>query len=643
MRRILHNLYVQCRRALVQLCLLVPAPLRARLSRNPWLSRIYVYFDDARYEPVLDEAAFADWVKDGRPLLNAMPLHAYRHVVPAFTKAEREWLDRLEPQPLISVLMPVYNAPPEWLSRALDSLSGQWYEHWELCLVDDCSSAPATVQFIAALDHPRVKVRRLPVNRHIAAASNAALEMAEGEYVALLDHDDELSPDALFRVVQCIAEHAPDLVYSDEDKLDPQGRFVEPHFKPAYAPDTLLSQNYISHLAVIRRELAVAVGGFTEGLEGAQDYDLYLKVLEHARQVVHLPRVLYHWRQSAGSTAAQFAGKSWAQAAGRRALEAAVARRGLNACVEDGLHEGTYRVRHAISGQPLVSIIVPFRDRADLLSQCFGAILERSSYANFELIGIDNGSVELETAAAMQALAERDPRVRFHAWNAPFNFSALNNHAVHELARGEHVVLLNNDIEIMTPDWIECLLEHSQRPAVGAVGAKLYYPGGRIQHAGIMLGIGGLAGHSHKYIEGDSPGYFARLRIVQNVSAVTAACLMVKKDLYLTAGGLDERNLAIAFNDVDFCLRLRERGLVNVFTPYCEAVHHESLSRGAEDTPEKRARFSGEVEFAMCRHKEALAKGDPYYNPNLTLDREDFSLKSVVEDFLLSPRTGTGS
>jgi glycosyltransferase involved in cell wall biosynthesis len=631
MRRILHNIHVGVRRAMVWLIMLVPASLRARLARSSWLERIYVWFDDARYEPILAAGEYDDWTSGQRTFINAQPLHAWRFRPPVLGQAHITRMASFERQPLVSILLPVYNALPLWLERALESVYSQWYENWEVCLVDDHSSSPETMACIARINHPRVRVRRLEANGNIVAASNAALAMAAGEFVALLDHDDELAADALFRVVDRINRKDADFIYSDEDKLDARGRHVVPHFKPDLAPENLLSQNYISHLAVIRRALVETVGGFTAGMDGAQDYDLYLKVLEHTDRVAHVPRVLYHWRQSAGSTAHRFDDKDYARTVGRKALEAAVQRRGLDARVEPGLHEGTYRVRYELAGTPLVSIIIPFRDRPELLDLCLGSLLAQTTYEHFEVIGVDNHSERGATREAMQRWSQADSRIRFERHDAPFNYSAINNEAVRRHARGEHIVMLNNDIEIITPDWLECLLEHSQRPEIGAVGAKLYYPGGRIQHAGCIIGLGGVAGHSHKHVKGSSPGYFARLRIVQNVGAVTAACLMVKKQLYEAVGGLNAEQLAVAFNDVDFCMRLNERGYRNVFTPYCEAVHHESKSRGFEDTQDKRERFEKEVLYFQQRHAGALERGDPYYNPNLTLDREDFSLKVTLE------------
>ena len=390
-----------------------------------------------------------------------------------------------------------------------------------------------------------------------------------------------------------------------------------------------LSQNYVSHLGIIKKSLVDQVGGFTVGLEGAQDYDLYLKVFEQTDKIVHIPKVLYHWRKIPGSTAAMFDHKPYAQDAGVMALNRAIQRRQLDAKVLGGNSFGTYRVEYAINHQPLVSIIIPFKDKPDLLKMCIESILEKSCYSNFEIIGISNNSGEEETFAEIERLKALDSRITFYEHNVPFNFSEINNHAVRYNANGEHILMLNNDIEIISEGWIESLLEFSQRKDVGAVGGKLYYPDGKLQHAGIIMGIGGIAGHSHKYLDGHHHGYFSRPNIVQNLSAVTGACLMVKRKIFDEVDGLDADHLKIAFNDVDFCLRIREKGYLNVFTPYCEAIHHESISRGYEITLEQQKRFNREVDFMAVRHEELLNQGDPYYNHALTLHHEDFSLAAL--------------
>jgi GT2 family glycosyltransferase len=613
---------IHFRRLVHGMIVLLPQDFRTFLNQSNILTRLFLFFDKARYLPF----------DDSRPDMTAqhalhIPMTEYAYSEPEFTPDIEKELAEFPFRPLISIIVPVFDVNPKWLKAAVQSIENQWYERWELCLCDDHSSNPKTLEYLEAIRHPKIKVKRLPENLGISAASNGALTLAEGDFVALMDHDDELTVDALFEVVKAVNEQDADFLYSDEDKLKMDGTFGEPHFKPDFSPDMVLSQNYLSHLGVIRKSLVDRLGGFTIGMEGAQDYDLYLRVLEQTDKVTHISKVLYHWRKVPGSTAAVFDNKSYAQDAGARSLDAAVQRRKLSAEVHNGNRAGTYQLTYAIESEPLVSIIIPFKDEPKLLGKCIRSILKKSSYNHFEIIGISNNSEQKDTFALMKRLKAKDSRVSFHEYNVPFNFSEINNHAVSRYARGDHILLLNNDIEIISPEWLESLLQFSQRPDVGVVGGRLYYPDGRLQHAGIILGIGGVAGHSHKYFGRDHHGYFYRPHIVQNLSAVTAACCMVKSSIYKEVGGLDAEHLSIAFNDVDFCLRVREAGYLNVYTPFVEAWHHESVSRGYESTPEKQSRFEREVRYMLERHAEILEAGDPYYNRHLTLDHEDFSLR----------------
>jgi GT2 family glycosyltransferase len=541
----------------------------------------------------------------------------------------RRDIARWSRQPLISIIMPVYNVEPRWLEAAIRSVTQQIYPNWELCMADDGSTCAETLATLRQIDHPRCKVKFLDRNQGIAGASNAALALATGDYLAFLDHDDELTVDALYHVVKAINEQDPDLIYSDEDKLSLEDYHLEPHFKPDYSPDLILSTNYICHLSVYRKALLEQVaeqGRYVrEGLEGSQDYDLVLRALDHTDRIYHIPRILYHWRMIPGSTAARYDSKNHAWEAGRRAVEDALQRRGVAGAALQGQYPGSYRVKRALQGQPLISMLIPFRDQPDLLRACLDSILEKTTYPHFELIGISNNSVAPETFTVMERYAAVDRRIRFLRHDVPFNYAAINNFAAAQTT-GEHLLLLNNDITVITPDWLESLLEHSQRPEVGAVGAKLYYQDDTVQHGGVIVGVGGIAGHAHKNFPRHHPGYFMRLGLIQNLSAVTAACLMVKKSLYTLVGGMDEQHLAVAFNDVDFCLRLRERGYLNIYTPYCELYHHESKTRGYEDTPQKQQRFIQEIAYMRKRHAAILHKGDPYYNPNLPLDRDDFGM-----------------
>ena len=530
-------------------------------------------------------------------------------------------LATMQNPPRISIVMPVYNVEKRWLLAAVESVRKQFYPHWELCIVDDASTRDETrhtLAQLAAASDPRIKIRRLDTNVGIAAASDAALDLATGDYVGLLDNDDELSRDALIEMAQRIIVDDPDLLYSDEDKLDEDGRHVEPHFKPDFSPDYFLANNYVCHFSVVRRELLKKIGGFRAGFDGAQDFDLLLRVTEHSHKIVHIPKILYHWRKVAGSTAADALAKPKSTDAGRRAVMESLARRSIDARVDNGPFPNTFSIRRRVRGRPRVSIVVPFRDKPELLRTCVESILAKSTYAEFEIVGVDNNSQDPEIARLTAELQRRDARVRFLRFDEPFNYSAINNFAARQTS-GEHLLLLNNDTEVLAPDWIEAMLEHSQRPEVGAVGAKLLYPDGTLQHAGVVIGLGGVAGHPHLFLAGDHPGYFARAQLTQNMSAVTFACAMTRRAVFDELGGLNETNLTIAFNDVDYCLRAREAGYLVVYTPNAVLHHHESKSRGYEDNPEKQRRFAAEADYIRQRHAEALRKGDPYYNPNLSL------------------------
>lgn len=539
----------------------------------------------------------------------------------------RQRAESLPRKPLVSILMPVYNVDPGLLAEAVESVRDQLYENWELCIVDDASDRPETIRALDELAHPGIRVRRLERNLDIAGATNQAIEMATGEYLLFLDHDDRLSFDALVEVAAEINASDADFIYSDEDYIDPEGRRSDPHFKPDFSPDLLLSHNYITHLVAVRRDLLERVGGLRSALDGAQDYDFVLRATEQAERIRHIPKVLYHWRMSETSTSINAGSKPQALERGRLALNEALERRNREAVAHvDPVVPHFYRVRYAIKDTPLVSILIPFRDAAELLHCVIGDVLEKSTYGNFEIVGINNNSTELETFAAMRDLSGLDERVRFTDYNQPFSFSAVMNHGAGHCT-GEHLVFLNNDIRILSAEWLGAMLEHSQRDEVGAVGGKLYYPDDRVQHAGIIVGIDGYAGHSHKGFPGDHQGYFNRLRVVQNMSAVTGAFMMISKAIFEVVGGFDADNFAIACNDVDLCLRIRERGFWNVFTPYAEACHTESASRGYEDTPEKQARYAKERSVFAERHRDILRSGDPFYNPNLTATAEDFSIR----------------
>jgi len=541
-------------------------------------------------------------------------------------------IDRFRCKPTISLITPVYNVEEMYLHRALESVLSQIYPNWQLCLVDDGSTKAhikPILKYYAERDQ-RIKVKFLKENKGISVASNAAASLATGEYIGFLDHDDVLTVDALFETTYFINRDEPDLLYSDERVIDADGIYLDTIFKPDFSPDLLYAHNYITHFLVTKRSLFHEIGGFSNAREGAQDYDLILRLTEKTKKITHIPKPLYDWRSIASSTSADPQVKLYADDAGQAALQDAMDRKKIDATVLKANQRFFYRVQRKITGSPRISIVIPFCDKSDYLKNCIIAILEKSSYQNFEILGINNNSQDDETSDVISELTERDGRIRFIDFQSPFNYSKLNNFAV-SMAQGEHVVLMNNDITITNADWAECLLEHSQREEVGAVGAKLYYPDGSIQHAGIIIGIAGFAGHSHKHFPHRHPGYYNRLMCVQNVSAVSGALLMVKKRYYEEAGGLDEIHFSVALSDVDFCLRLREKGYLNIFTPYSEAIHFESASRGYEEDPERKIRFSKEIEYFQKKWRAVLEKGDPYYNPNLTLDREDFSQKNEID------------
>jgi len=528
----------------------------------------------------------------------------------------RAGAELLQPSPLFTVVVPVHEIAEPLLRRCIDSVRAQAWERWELCAVDDGSRAPhvwETLQSYAGAD-ARVRVDRLPASGGIVAATSRALEMARGDFVAFLDHDDELAPEALLAVAARLAdEPGLDLVYSDEDKLDDAGRRVEPFFKPEWSPDLLLSMNYANHLTVVRRSLVEEVGGLRAGFDGSQDYDLLLRLVERTRRIGHVPRVLYHWRKMEGSEAAVRGAKGYAHVSAKRALEEALARRGLRGRVETTI-PGLYTVRYQIAGEPLVSIVMPTRDKASVLRSCVESIERRTSWRRWELVVVDNGSTEPEALRYLDELGRRhrvlrDPR--------PFNWSALNNAAARQ-ARGELLLFMNNDMEVISEDWMAAMIEHAQRPEVGAVGARLLYPDGHVQHAGVVLGIGPVASHAFKYLPDGEPGYAWLGHVVRDVSAVTGACMMTRKDLFARTGGFDER-LPVAFNDVDYCLRLREEGLLVVYTPLARLYHHESMTRRDLHPPEDEALMKARWSCAL--------RDDPYYSPHLSREREDYGLR----------------
>ena len=541
----------------------------------------------------------------------------------------RDQVAALANPPLISVIMPVYNAPEKWLRRAIESVRQQVYERWELCIADDASPNPQVRAVLedAMRSDSRIKIVFRPLNGHISAASNSALELATGEFVALLDHDDELPPQALARMALEIDRHPEGtFFYSDEDKIDETGRRFEPYFKPDFLPDLLTGQNCLSHLSVIRTTAVREVGGFRRGLEGSQDWDLALRITERCgpAKVHHVPEVLYHWRTVQGSTSLAVSEKSYSVTAARQALYDHFSRRKLAVQLQE-VDGGHWRVIYPLpSPAPLVSLVIPTRNCVDLLRTCVASILQLTDYPAYEILIVDNQSDDPATLAWLGEIVTMDSRVRVLAYDRPFNYSAINNFAAQQ-ARGAIVGLLNNDLECISSDWLREMASHAVRAEIGCVGAMLYYPNNTIQHAGIVLGLGGVANHAFCRMPRGTDGYMNRGRLVQNYSAVTAACLLVRREVYLQVGGLNERDLAVAFNDVDFCLRVRAAGYRNLWTPFAEFYHHESASRGLDESPVERARFISEVEY-MQRTWGPLLAQDPAYNRNLSVDLDGFKL-----------------
>lgn len=544
--------------------------------------------------------------------------------------ALRRRLRQVCEQPLISVLLPVYNPELAQLAAAIDSVAQQIYERWELCIADDASTDAQVRPFLegrAATDQ-RIKIILREKNGHIAACTNSALARATGEWCALLDQDDALTRDALARVAIEIDAH-PDagLIYSDEDKIDDAGNRSSPYFKPDWNPELFLAQNFINHLGVYRTEAMRELGGFREGLEGSQDYDLALRCVERLRaaQIRHLPRVLYHWRMAAGSVATAPNAKPYARAAARRAIAESLQRQGIagtvEACPEN---PEAHRVVYSLGEKaPAVSIIIPLRDQVNLLRRCLESIRASTDYAALELVMVDNGSVEPETLEFL-ATQERDGAAQIVRAPGTFNFSRLTNKGA-AAAQSEILLFLNNDIEATESNWLAEMVRHAVRPEIGAVGARLWYPDGTLQHGGVILGLGGVAGHAFPHLARGSGGYFSRASLAQNCSAVTGACLAVRKSVFAANGGFDEQNLPISFNDIDFCLRLRCAGLRNVWTPQANLIHAESASRGHQPTKEEQAQFVREASY-MQRKWGAELLHDPSYNPNLSLNLPGFEL-----------------
>ncbi|WP_270666602.1 glycosyltransferase family 2 protein [Aeromonas sp. QDB59] len=531
--------------------------------------------------------------------------------------------------PKFSLLLATYNSDIGFLSSCIESVIHQSYPDWQLCIADD-GSANVEVHKLLEYYHnldSRISLIKRDENGHISQASNSALSLAKGQYIALIDHDDLLPPYALQMMAKEIDSHkSAQFFYSDEDKIDENGLRFSPHFKPDWNRDLFYSHNYITHFAVIKKSLVDLIGGFNEGVEGSQDYDLFLRAISHLDdcEIIHIPHILYHWRAISGSTALSSAEKDYTSRAGLKALQNYFSKINTDVVVMPHNLNNCYRVFWPIPNPaPLVSLIIPTRDHLELLGRCVKTILECTSYRFFEIIIVNNQSSCLKTIGYLERIKKIE-QVRVINYDHPFNFSAINNFAVSH-ARGSIIGLINNDIEVLSADWLEEMVRQVCRPDIGCVGAKLYYPDMRIQHAGVVLGIGGVAGHSHKFFRQHHHGYHSRLSLVQNYSAVTAATLLVRKSVYDEVGGM-ETSLSVAFNDVDFCLKVLDAGYRNLWTPFAELIHHESVSRGYEDNPEKQARFRREVDYMKNKWGHRL-NNDPCYNVNLSLTHENFSYR----------------
>ncbi len=557
----------------------------------------------------------------------------YDTLTDAHRKSISVKVSHLKYKPLISVVMPVYNTPEKWLKLAIESVLKQLYPHWELCIADDASSVEHVKTILQSYQKqdPRIKVTFRQTNGHISAASNSALELAAGEFIALLDHDDELAEHALYEIAAEINRYPKAaLIYSDEDKLNSNGRRVEPYFKSDWNPDLLYGHNFISHLGVYRRSIVNEIGGFREGYEGSQDYDLALRVIEKisAERIRHIPKILYHWRMIPGSVALNINSKNYAYTAARKAIQSHLTRTGaMNAQVEpDSVLPTSNKVVYSLPKiVPLVSIVIPTKDKVALLRQCVESVLHKTAYANFEIIIINNQSVEQKTQDYFNQL-KQEPKVKIIAYDFPFNYSKMNNFAVTHAARGEVIIFLNNDTEVIFSDWLTEMVSHAMRPEIGVVGAKLYYPKGTIQHAGVIgnLQAKGGAGHIYRGLAKDKHGYIGKACLIQNFLAVTGACMMMRRSVFEELGGFEE-TLAVDYNDVDICLRAYKANYRVLWTPYVELYHHESATINSLHIRKNKVQKKREVDYMQANWGDIL-ENDPFYNPNLSLHNPNCAL-----------------
>lgn len=555
-------------------------------------------------------------------------INLYSNPTPDIINKMQQAAENFDIKPRFSIIMPTFNSNTSWLKEAIESVRGQIYTNWELCIADDASTNPETIEMLRYYQQidPRIKVTFRAENGHISLASNSAIQMAGGEWMALFDHDDLLAQDALFWLAEMINKNPrAALIYSDEDKVDGSGQRSDPYFKCDWNYQLFLSQNMISHLGVYKSKIVRQIGGFRAGMEGSQDYDLALRFIEQIKpeQILHIPRVLYHWRMHDDSTSVGVDKKPYATIAAQRAIYQHLQRQKIKASVEI-LPIEMYRVKYEIpKPSPQLTILIPTKNNKKLLERCAQSILEKTDYPNYEIFVVDNNSDEPDTLSFLKSIQTNPKVTRLHD-SREFNFSAINNKAV-GCVKSEYLCFLNDDTEVISPEWLTEMMALAIQPGVGAVGAKLWYPNDSLQHGGAILGIGGIASHAHKYMSKDSNGYFNRAALLQEFSAVTAACMLVRKKVFEEAGGFDEKNLAITFNDIDLCLKIKTLGYRIVWTPFAELYHHESVSRGDDTTPNNQERFAKELAYMQNKWGHLL-QNDPAYSPNLTLDAEDFGL-----------------
>ena len=590
-----------------------------RLQHSKSLKEFYLQEKYLDLEP--DEKKYAIW---------------YEKNYPDFKDRIKQRMTRFAIHPKFSIIVPLYHTPKDFLNDMVDSVRKQTYENWELCLANGSPDDVGLDEQVKELmkQEPRIKYKRLKENLGIAGNTNAALELASGTYTALLDHDDFLSPNALYEFVKAINEHGDaDCLYSDEDKVDQEGKLhYFPHFKSDYNPDLLHSNNYICHFFAVKTSIIKKVGGFRPDFDGAQDYDLVLRCIDESKIIIHVPKILYSWRCHKGSTSANTDSKGYAFESGKRALEDYYRRHGINAAVETTNLPGYYKTQYTDTRQPLVSIIIPNKDHKEDLNRCVTSLLENNRYSNIEILIIENNSILPETFEFYKELKEKDERIKVETWRMDskihsvkngFNYAAIQNFAA-EKAKGEYLLLLNNDTQVIDADFLESMMGYAKREDVGAVGAKLLYEDGSIQHAGVIVGVEGVAFHQFLEYPQHDPGYMGRASFSQNVSAVTGACLLIRKEVYDEVGGMDE-HLAVSYNDVDLCLKLRKKGYLIVYDAFAHLYHFESRSRGYEDSPEKKARLAREAEYMKNKWKDMMGS-DPYYNKNLSLKNGYYKL-----------------